>query len=117
MAIDGSEFMDFTEWLQKQTSYNSEICYRCAINRAYYAAFHTTKNILSMGDRSNHGEVIKKLKLKDEYMGNQLEYFFEERKKADYRLGYQIRQSKATRLVTEIKEFLKDLSDLYGCAT
>lgn len=117
MSIKGSAFLDFTEWLQKQTQCDGEICYRCTINRAYYAAFHITKDLLLMGDKSNHSEVIEELKLKDEYMGNKLEYFFEERKKADYRLGYNFRKLKADRFVSEIQEFLEDLKEIYGCVT
>lgn len=112
MPINGDAFLEFTEWLQKQTSCNSEICYRCSINRAYYGAFHITKDFLIMDEKSNHRDVIQKLKSKDEYLGNKLYDFFEERKNADYRLDYNFRRAKADRLVSDMQEFLEELKKM-----
>ncbi|VVB70821.1 Uncharacterised protein [uncultured archaeon] len=109
MPINGNAFLEFTEWLQRQTSCESEICSRCSINRAYYGAFHITKDFLIMDEKSGHRDVIRELKSRNEYLGNRLYDFFEERKDADYRLRYNFRRAKADRLVSEIKEFLEEL--------
>ena len=109
MPVSGDAFLRFVDWLQEQESCKSEIKTRSLVNRAYYGAFHITKNFLSMDERADHREVINQLKTRSLYLGDRLYYFFEKRKDADYKLHYQFKPGSANRMVSEIKEFLKDL--------
>ncbi len=116
MSLSGSTFIDFTEWLQEQDSCKSEIGFRSCVNRAYYGAFHITKDYLIksfsiINSEASHREIIKKLKREDEFLGNKLYMFFEERKDADYMLGKPLSQKKAERLVKDIKIFIKELEN------
>ena len=69
----------------------------------------SVKESLNMGEKSNHQDVIKKLRSWDLYLGDKLYDFFEERKRADYRLNYNFRPKKADRLVSEMELFLNEL--------
>jgi len=109
MPVSGDAFLIFTDWLQEQESCKSEIKSRSLANRAYYGAFHITKNFLAMDERADHRDVIDQLKTRSLYLGDRLYDFFEKRKEADYKLHYQFKPGKADRMVSEIKEFLKDL--------
>lgn len=62
-----------------------------------------------LGRNVKHKDVIEKLKLNDEYLGNRLSDFFEERNKADYELKYNISRTKAEKLLSDISEFTEEL--------
>ncbi|HUS76756.1 MAG TPA: hypothetical protein VMY43_12225 [Methanothrix sp.] len=109
MPISGDAFLEFADWLKEQESCGGEIKSRSIANRAYYGAFHITKNTLSMDDRANHRDVINELKNRSEYLGGRLYDFFEKRKEADYRINYHFKPGRADRMVSEIIEFLQDL--------
>lgn len=116
MSISCDSFQKFTDWLQEQDSCDEEIKYRSCVNRAYYCIFHFTKEsllekMLIMNPRANHHEVIEKLKLEDELLGNKLYYFFDERKNADYNLGADLSKKKAIRLVQKMKNFPNELKE------
>jgi len=109
MPVSGDAFLRFADWLQEQDSCKSEIKSRSLANRAYYGAFHITKDFLAMDERADHRDVIDQLKIRSEYLGDRLYDFFEKRKEADYRLHYQFKPGRAVNMVSEIKDFLKDL--------
>lgn len=109
MPVSGEIFLRFVEWLQEQESCTGEIKSRSLANRAYYGAFHITKNSLAMDERADHRDVIDQLRTRSRYLGDRLYDFFEKRKEADYRLRYQFKPGRAERMVSEIIEFLEDL--------
>lgn len=116
MSVSGDSFQKFADWLQTQDSCNDEIKFRSCVNRAYYSIFHTTKaalfkKFLLRNQKANHRDVIERLKLEDEFLGNKLYNFFNERKRADYDLNIDLSPKKAERLVKEMKKFSQELND------
>lgn len=109
MSVNGDAFLRFAKWLQEQDTCKSEIKSRSLINRAYYGAFHITKNFLAMDEGADHHDVIDVLKIRSEYMGDRLYDLFEKRKEADYRISHRFTPGKAERVASEVTEFLKDL--------
>lgn len=67
--------------------------------------------MLIKNPRASHHEVIEELKLEDEFLGNKLYDFSEERKKADYNLSADLSKKRATRLVQKMKDFPKELKE------
>jgi len=116
MSVRGESFLKFADWLQEQESCDEEIKYRSCVNRAYYCIFHITKEyllekFLLTNRKASHHEVIEKLKLEDEYLGNLLDKFFLCRKEADYDLGVDLSKRRAERLVRDMAKFPIELND------
>jgi uncharacterized protein (UPF0332 family) len=74
---------------------DKEACYRCAISRAYYCAFHKAKQYLirkgitlnSQNKAGSHKEVIDKLFVKAPKAGSDLFRLKENRIKSDYHVS------------------------------
>lgn len=116
MPVSGNSFLKIADWLHEQDSCVEEIKFRTYVNRTYYSIFHITKaflldNLLINNPKANHREVIERLKLEDELLGNEMMDFFEQRKEADYILTRDLSEKRADRLVRDMKKFIDDLYD------
>lgn len=116
MSVSGNSFLKFADWLQKQDSCDDEIKFRSCVNRAYYCIFHITKEFLLEGffirnRKASHQEVIEKLKLENEELGNKLYDFFDQRKEADYILDVDLSKKRAERLVRDMGKFQYAIND------
>lgn len=113
MPINAREFLGFAEWAHDQTRCDKEIGYRCSISRAYYAAFHVAKEHLQMPDDANHEQVIERLKEFGEDFSEELSSRLldlkKKRKRADYRLNYDIDRELASKTIKKSKKFIDDV--------
>jgi uncharacterized protein (UPF0332 family) len=92
----------------QDSQYASDLRIRCAVNRAYYGAFHAAKNRLvshhnfkpPQGGRGIHRQVIDSVWDLNHNLGDKLEALFDKRVLADYFLDREFLPEKAQRQVS-----------------
>jgi uncharacterized protein (UPF0332 family) len=109
MAIQGEQFLDVANWIYKNNSKNEEICYRCSVNRAYYAAFHVAKRYLKLPKRTTHKETIILLKRNIAPAGEMLGTLYEARRDADYDLTQYVSRAKADECIKQAVRIIKKI--------
>ena len=114
MAVQGKQFLDAACWIYQNNSKNEEICYRCSISRAYYAAFHITKKYFKLAPRTRHSDVVKVLKNEKRSIGEQLFLLKQERVDADYELSKNISQTSAVRSFDKAKKIIEYINKKNG---
>ena len=112
MSFVWDHYLDIAESLLKQgiSSGDGEAWFRCAISRAYYAAFHEGRVYLK-DPEMQHFYVFNKLAADKSRKGKQL---FEEfrflkrnREKADYKIKERFSAEDAEKTIVSAKKFLK----------
>ncbi len=89
--FDWRHYLDFARTLVSSPE-GSEASYRAAASRAYYAAFHKSREVLesemraTLGRERIHAEVIRQLKERERWLsaGQNLERLWKHRQHADY---------------------------------
>jgi len=87
------DFVDIAEKLIKEKGFPNDAKTRTILNRAYYGAFLITKTRLEelgesfSNEKEIHMAVIKKLKEKDDNLGDKLNSLYDDRMASDYNLN------------------------------
>lgn len=119
MPISSDEFIHCAEQLMLL---KSEIGYRSAMSRSYYAIYHTASLVaeqksmdLVEDERSTHKRLFMRFE-KNGYKkyGDMLKMLHKKRVKADYRITEDLSGREAVVYLNECKQFYGKLQALYG---
>ncbi len=114
MAVVAKTFCDLATILRdKNLPRNSEACHRCAINRAYYGAYHAAAiyvGIPPTREKTKHFDVISKLGDQKPYLEEILTSLYWKRWDADYDLFTRITKSDVEKAITTANTIINELN-------
>ncbi len=111
-------YLEIAKYLKDNNDLNLEGRIRCAVGRAYYAAFLLIRNKLKQKGRffdknRQHKEVREYLKiLNQNFLANQLETLFNYRVSADYKLRAEFNDATCDKCLIISEEIINSIESL-----
>lgn len=112
MSFVWDHYLDIAEslWKQGLNAKDGEGLFRCAISRAYYAAFH--ESLVYLKDPGlQHRDVVQVLSSRNSRKDKSLLTWFKlmkyNRKVADYDISFQILAEDAEKVIESARKFIK----------